>query len=73
MTKEMFKEWLEKCGGVENLLECKEAILNESKQLVDAIDEVVELVPMIDSDDIREQEILEKTIKMVALMKNIVD
>lgn len=64
MKKEMFKKYIEECGGVEILAQCREELM----ELVCAIDDVIELEAKVDLVEVSEEEIFKKVTKMVILM-----
>lgn len=64
MTKEMFKEYIEKCGGIDKFIECREELM----ELVCAIDDVVELDAKMDSVEVSGEEMFEKLTTMVVGM-----
>lgn len=69
MDKEKFKEYIEKCGGIETFVKCREDFMN----LVCAIDEVIELDAKIDSIEVSGEEIFRKVANMTALMGCLID
>lgn len=67
MTKEKFKEYVEKCGGVESFVESRELLM----ELVCAMDEFIELEAKVDMVEVSEEEITKKATKMVLLMSEV--
>lgn len=69
MTKEKFKEYVEKCGGVESFIQSREELM----KLVCAIDDVIELEAKVDMVEVSEEEMFKKVTKMVILMSELFD
>lgn len=60
ITKEKFKEFIEKTGGINKLIEVREELM----EIVCAIDDVVELDAKIDSIEVSEEEMFRKLMVM---------
>lgn len=64
MKKEMLKKYIEKCGGVEKFIQCREKFM----EIVCAIDDIIELEAKIDLVEVSEEEIFKKLTKMISFM-----
>ena len=67
MNKEMFKKYIEECGGIEDFIKCREELM----ELVCAIDDVVEIDARIDFVEVPAEEINGKVVKMLSLMSEL--
>lgn len=68
MVKELFKNMIRETGGIENLVELREEIM----ELVCAIDDVIEMDAKLDVVEVSDEEVIRKTLKMIFLMDEIV-
>lgn len=66
-TKEKFREFIEKTGGINKLIELREELM----EIVCAIDDVVELDAKIDSVEVSREEMFIKLMKMLKGMTKI--
>lgn len=67
MIKEAFKKTIRETGGIENLVELREQIM----ELVCAIDDVIEIDAKLDVVEISEEELFRKSLRMTLLMEQI--
>lgn len=69
MIKENFKKMIRETGGIENLVELREGIM----ELVCAIDDVIELDAKLDIVEVSDEEIFRKSLRMILEMEKILD
>ena len=67
MIKENFKKMIRETGGIENLVELREGIM----ELVCAIDDVIEMDAKLDTIEVSDKEVLEKSLRMLLQMKKV--
>ena len=67
MIKENFKKMIREIGGIENLVEVREGIM----ELVCAIDDVIEMDAKLDTVEVSDEEVFMKSLKMILEMEKV--
>lgn len=67
MIKENFKKMIRETGGIENLVELREGIM----ELVCAIDDVIEMDAKLDTVEVSDEEIFRKSLRMMLEMEKV--
>lgn len=67
MIKENFKKMIREAGGIENLVELREGIM----ELVCAIDDVIEMDAKLDTVKVSDEEVFRKSLRMMLEMEKV--
>ena len=67
MIKENFKKMIRETGGIENLVELREGIM----ELVCAIDDVIEMDAKLDTVKVSDEEVFRKSLRMMLEMEKV--